>query len=1029
MRQLEFELQRFDDIYGTNGDDTISNDIASIAIYAGEGNDTVTNSREYVTISGDDGNDHITNTNNHVRIIGGAGNDYIYTSGGYSGGSIYLGLYNYVYGGDGDDTIMGYVLWSYIYGGDGNDLISIKTKDFDADIIPGKGDDTVYKDGSYKRYWYASGDGNDIIYGVSDKDTLIITGGEYSTTKSGTDLIVNVDDGSINFKGAAFSGLNIVGNMKGSKNISSSDSNTVLNGGDANDTVENTGGRVQIYAGDGSDSVSSSGDYVTVEAGSGKDTISSSGDYVVINAGADNDSISSNGYSMSIFGGAGNDSINVGWNSSKNSSRSVINGDEGNDYISNYSSSLATIDGGSGADTISNSGSYSSVKGGTGNDSIYNYASNVTINGGADNDIISIHSSSDNNLIQYELGDGNDTILGFGIGHTLQIATSDYTTAKNGNDLILYIANSSVILKDAADIVSEVNGTIAGDRHKIITGTSSADSLANSIKGAIVYGLDSGDSITNSAGKVSIDGGYGNDYVNNSGYSVTINGGSDNDSIQNSGTTAEIYGEAGDDSIKNTGTGSTIYGGTGNDTIENSSSLSGIYGGEGDDTIKTAGTNSTVYGGDGDDYISNDSGYATLNGNGGADTIQNGSSNVNISGGDGNDYIRGLSSSIEKVTIDAGNGNDTIKTWGKYVTVDGGDGDDSISNNCILRGAGDYVSIKGGRGDDFIRNWHDHVTIVGGKNNDTIENSGKYNLYQYTSGDGNDVITGLGSNDTLQIISSSYDAEADGSDLIITVGKSSIRVKDGVSVALNIDHIYSNDEDDDNTLPAGLSLNSGVLSIGSAFGGNSLRASEYDAAKVDATALERGLKIYGSNPAECISGGSGNDTIYGGNGADTIFGNAGGDYLNGGNGNDVLYGGAGRNTLTGSNGRDVFVYDGGNDLITDYRAGYDKIKLASGTITRSSLSGSNVILTVGSGKITVRGGRGREISVIDASGNETTRKYSNAVYGSSALLADDNFVGGNTLDEITAEKFTVTEIETPSADTLARETLITYAGD
>lgn len=54
--------------------------------------------------------------------------------------------------------------------------------------------------------------------------------------------------------------------------------------------------------------------------------------------------------------------------------------------------------------------------------------------------------------------------------------------------------------------------------------------------------------------------------------------------------------------------------------------------------------------------------------------------------------------------------------------------------------------------------------------------------------------------------------------------------------------------------------------------------------------------ITGSNTANILSGGSGNDTIFGLNGNDTLYGNDGDDMLNGGMGNDTIDGGMGFDT-------------------------------------------------------------------------------------------------------------------------------------
>ena len=104
----------------------------------------------------------------------------------------------------------------------------------------------------------------------------------------------------------------------------------------------------------------------------------------------------------------------------------------------------------------------------------------------------------------------------------------------------------------------------------------------------------------------------------------------------------------------------------------------------------------------------------------------------------------------------------------------------------------------------------------------------------------------------------------------------------------------------------------------------------------------------------------------------SITGNNLANKIVGGDGNDILIGGKGNDTLSGGNGADTFVYSNGegNDLILDY-ATNDTIKIKKGTVSIAK-SGSDVIFTVGSGKITVQNAADKKISYIDANGNKQT---------------------------------------------------------
>ena len=167
--------------------------------------------------------------------------------------------------------------------------------------------------------------------------------------------------------------------------------------------------------------------------------------------------------------------------------------------------------------------------------------------------------------------------------------------------------------------------------------------------------------------------------------------------------------------------------------------------------------------------------------------------------------------------------------------------------------------------------------------------------------------------------------------------------------------------------------------------------------------------MFGGAGNDSLSGGDGNDTISGDKGNDTLTGGAGNDSLSGGDGNDTISGDKGNDTLTGGKGKDVFVYSKstGNDVITDYTAGQDKIKI-TGSYS-SKVSGKDVIFKVGSGTLTVKNGKGKKISV-----NGKTKTYSKSVTSNTSALwfaEDDNFVTSDNLSSITKTDVTPSALE------------------
>ena len=274
-------------------------------------------------------------------------------------------------------------------------------------------------------------------------------------------------------------------------------------------------------------------------------------------------------------------------------------------------------------------------------------------------------------------------------------------------------------------------------------------------------------------------------------------------------------------------------------------------------------------------------------------------SNVTINARDGNNFIE---NNADDSRIDTDVGNDKIENWGGNVVVYTGHGNDSINNR------GDGVTINAGKGDDTIR----------------CASFFYHNLIQYSEGDGNDVVTSYGSNDTIQITSGSYSYQNSGNDVIVKVGTGSITLKDARDTNINIVGIKGTNGS------GGTSINTSTSTTLTVTNSTKSPVTVDSAIKtINASSRTTAVRIIGNSLANSIKGGKGTDT------------------------------------LTGGAGNDVFVYASGdgNDIITDYTANQDKIKITGAKISKTSLSGSDVILTVGSGTIKVKNGKGKSLSI------------------------------------------------------------------
>ena len=90
--------------------------------------------------------------------------------------------------------------------------------------------------------------------------------------------------------------------------------------------------------------------------------------------------------------------------------------------------------------------------------------------------------------------------------------------------------------------------------------------------------------------------------------------------------------------------------------------------------------------------------------------------------------------------------------------------------------------------------------------------------------------------------------------------------------------------------------------------------------------------LVGGTGKDRLGGGAGGDTLHGNSGDDLLRGRGGFDTLFGGTGNDRVNGGTGNDRLTGGKGADTFFFQkgSGSDVITDFEAGTDLIKIGRG---------------------------------------------------------------------------------------------------
>ena len=134
-----------------------------------------------VTINGNDKDNEIYSGKGKDVLKGGNGKDSLY-------------------GGAGNDSLWGEKGDDYLFGDAGNDS-----------LCGGKGNDTLYGGSGKDVFFYASGDGNDVIADFSSKDMIKLTKGSIKkVTKSGNDVTFKIGNGSIKVQNAKGKEITIV---------------------------------------------------------------------------------------------------------------------------------------------------------------------------------------------------------------------------------------------------------------------------------------------------------------------------------------------------------------------------------------------------------------------------------------------------------------------------------------------------------------------------------------------------------------------------------------------------------------------------------------------------------------------------------------------------------------------------------------------------------------------------------------------------------------------------------------------------
>ncbi|MFA7061841.1 MAG: calcium-binding protein, partial [Pedobacter sp.] len=620
-------------------------------------------------------------------------------------------------------------------------------------------------------HWISGGDGNDVIYGSSESDTI--------QNNSGDATLAGGDGNDCVYAGP---GADIIDGGEG---------NDFLYGGAGNDTYI-------FRKGSGQDTIldedETANNYDTVYMGSSLSpndiTAKRTGDNLTLSITSTDDSLTINGWFIDekfqverVMFADGTE-----WDV-ESIKQKALQGTEGDDVLIGYDTN-DTISGLGGNDWIAGGKGDDTLEGGVGNDMLNGEQGNDILNGGAGNDYL-------------DGGEGNDSYI-FGRGYGQDTIIENDATSGNADTIRIKDAlPSEVIFKVIGnDLAMEISGTddrlvvrnwLGDDQHhieRIVFDTDGASWDKNIIQSHLLAPSDSDDWLIGTSGNDALDGCGGNDHLYGLGGDDQLFGGKDDDYLYDDQGNNHLFGGDGVDTLEVQGGINQLAGGANNDQLTISAGTNTIVFNRGDgfDSVQTYLTSASIKGdtivfGEGitpeslsiqinDGSVSGyGGGYGGYGGYGG--TVGGA---VQLAIGIGND--EGML--IEGTAVSSGYGDGygggyeygggyggslglTDLSIRRFVFADGREmtlyqildmADDGIIgcqngsySDDFLRGSVANDSIHGNYGDDKIDARDNDDYLDGGDGDDALSaGSGQDNLY---GGQGNDVLAGGKGNDYL----------------------------------------------------------------------------------------------------------------------------------------------------------------------------------------------------------------------------------------------------------------------------------------